>query len=462
MGQVFSKAFVGGIAGLLAWLIWEPQFPDNMFSDAWTRTELLFVATLGALIGLAVNGLSGFTQGSRTHLLRGLGVGFCLGLLGGLVGNKIGGGLATAIFGPGIFSNPGFNPLQIIARIIAFVPMGAIIGAALGAAGLSWRRVWVGAIGGAIGAGAGGAMFDIIGLTLGNLIMAVRGGTEVGTVSRAVTAVTIGIGIGLFTGILDRLTQSAWLRLLLGRNEYKEWPVDAAMTIVGRSETAHVPLFGDPNVVPVHAVVARQHGSYVLADQGSPMGTGLNGQRVGEAVLNTGDVIQIGSFQLQFVTRSGRMARVAAPAAFQPQPIPQQPAAQPVGPGVMTMAAPAYPGPGAPTQAFPGAAAPTQGYAAPVAPRPTLVATTGPLTGQRFEVAGVLEAGRESPGIPLSFDAMASRRHARFELAQGMVSVIDLGSTNGTLVNGQRVQTQTLRVGDTVQIGGTTFRLDFA
>lgn len=459
MGQVFSKAFVGGIAGLLAWLIWEPQFPDNLFGDAWQAVEIKFIATLGALIGLAVHGLSGYALGSRTHLIRGLAVGFCLGLLGGILGHQIGGGLATSIFGAGVFSSPGFNPLQILARIVAFVPMGALVGAALGAAGLSWRRAWVGAIGGAIGAGVGGALFDIVGMTFGGMIMMMRGGTEVGIVSRAVTAVAIGIGIGLFTGILDRLTQTAWLRLLLGRNEYKEWPVDAAMTLVGRSETAHVPLFGDPNVVPVHAVVARQHGAYVLADQGSPIGTGLNGQRIGEAVLNSGDVIQIGSFQLQFVTRSGRAARVAAPVAFQPQPMPQQPGAQPVGSGAMTMAAPAYPVPGAATQAFPGTAAPTQAYSAP---RATLVVVGGPLTGRRFDVSSSLEVGREASGIPLGFDAMASRRHARFEPAPGGVSVTDLGSTNGTLVNGQRVQTQTLRAGDTVQIGGTTFRLELA
>jgi pSer/pThr/pTyr-binding forkhead associated (FHA) protein len=458
VGQVFSKAFAGGLAGLAAWLIWEPQFPASPFDPEWQRTETLFLATLGALIGLAVNGLSGYAQGSRAHLLRGLGAGFCLGLLGGLLGHQVGGGLAMAIFGPGIFADPGFSPVQIVARIVAFVPMGLAVGAALGAAGLSWRRLWAGATGGAIGAGAAGALFDPIGMTLGGLIMAVQGGAEVGIVSRAVLAMGMGVGIGLFTGVLDRATQTAWVRLALARNEYREWPVDAAVTVLGRSETAHVPLFGDPNVAPQHAGIARQAGGYILADYGSPMGTGLNGQRVREAHLTSGDVIQIGRFQLQFVTRSGRMVRTPDPVAYQPQPLPQQPGAQPVGPAPMPAAT--YP---AAAQAYPQApVVPTSQAVAQAPPRPTLVAVGGPLTGQRFAIVAPMEVGREAPGIPMSFDNMVSRRHARFEPAPGGAQVIDLGSTNGTIVNGQRVHSQTLRPGDTVQIGGTTFRLELA
>ncbi len=65
----------------------------------------------------------------------------------------------------------------------------------------------------------------------------------------------------------------------------------------------------------------------------------------------------------------------------------------------------------------------------------------------------------DDPGI--------SRRHAEFRLQPGadgypMVSVLDLGSTNGTAVNGRRVQHVSLRPGDVVQIGGTKITLQRA
>lgn len=58
----------------------------------------------------------------------------------------------------------------------------------------------------------------------------------------------------------------------------------------------------------------------------------------------------------------------------------------------------------------------------------------------------------DDPGI--------SRRHAEFRVQPDqdsvVVSVVDLGSTNGTLVNGQRVQHAILTDGARVQVGGTT------
>ncbi|MEP6665611.1 MAG: DUF3662 and FHA domain-containing protein [Nocardioidaceae bacterium] len=56
-------------------------------------------------------------------------------------------------------------------------------------------------------------------------------------------------------------------------------------------------------------------------------------------------------------------------------------------------------------------------------------------------------------------DPGVSRRHVEFRVLPGAgapsVSVIDLGSTNGTTVNGQRVQTATLTDGSVVQVGST-------
>jgi hypothetical protein len=52
-------------------------------------------------------------------------------------------------------------------------------------------------------------------------------------------------------------------------------------------------------------------------------------------------------------------------------------------------------------------------------------------------------------------DKGASRRHAQIRLKQGVATLTDLGSTNGTEVNGHTVQTTTLDDGDRISIGAT-------
>lgn len=61
--------------------------------------------------------------------------------------------------------------------------------------------------------------------------------------------------------------------------------------------------------------------------------------------------------------------------------------------------------------------------------------------------------------IPLS-DPTISRRHASLERAGEQVTVRDLGSSNGTFVNGSRVEAGVLAPGDTVTFGKVTFRVE--
>ena len=55
-------------------------------------------------------------------------------------------------------------------------------------------------------------------------------------------------------------------------------------------------------------------------------------------------------------------------------------------------------------------------------------------------------------------DERASRHHARIELQQGVSVICDLGSVNGTFVNGQRVMRQALSNGDEIRIGESRLR----
>src|SRR5690348_11189195 len=73
-----------------------------------------------------------------------------------------------------------------------------------------------------------------------------------------------------------------------------------------------------------------------------------------------------------------------------------------------------------------------------------------------------LVIGREADGAgQLAEDDEISRLHARVQLAgSGSCTIEDLGSTNGTFVNGRRISApQTLSEGDTIALGGTSLEV---
>ena len=78
-----------------------------------------------------------------------------------------------------------------------------------------------------------------------------------------------------------------------------------------------------------------------------------------------------------------------------------------------------------------------------------------PMQGIERGVESASTIGREGCDITVS-DPDASRRHAQVEIADDQLSIEDLGSTNGTFVNGERIdQRRRLSDGDEVRIGAT-------
>lgn len=90
----------------------------------------------------------------------------------------------------------------------------------------------------------------------------------------------------------------------------------------------------------------------------------------------------------------------------------------------------------------------------PFAATGRLVCLVGPLAGQAFPLGErTLVIGRASE-CEIAIDASdVSRRHARLEWRSGELELSDLGSRNGTSVNGVPVQTRILQIGDRIQVG---------
>jgi diguanylate cyclase (GGDEF)-like protein len=89
--------------------------------------------------------------------------------------------------------------------------------------------------------------------------------------------------------------------------------------------------------------------------------------------------------------------------------------------------------------------------------RAYLIVLAGERLGEMFrvEASGAVIGRAAEASLRLNDDGV-SRRHARIVVSGGQVQIEDLGSANGTLVNGERVARAVLRDGDKVQVGETT------
>lgn len=80
--------------------------------------------------------------------------------------------------------------------------------------------------------------------------------------------------------------------------------------------------------------------------------------------------------------------------------------------------------------------------------------------GQEFEVTDVMVMGRSDESDVVLDDPYASEFHLRLVAQESGLMLHDLGSTNGTYVNGRRVSAPTpLRRGDTIQVGKTVMEI---
>jgi hypothetical protein len=88
-----------------------------------------------------------------------------------------------------------------------------------------------------------------------------------------------------------------------------------------------------------------------------------------------------------------------------------------------------------------------------IAPRAGLLGANGLLA------SGQITLGRSSSCQLVFDDDTVSRRHAALVLKHGAWHVVDLGSSNGTYVNGRRVIEAEVRPGDELTLGGARLTL---
>lgn len=85
---------------------------------------------------------------------------------------------------------------------------------------------------------------------------------------------------------------------------------------------------------------------------------------------------------------------------------------------------------------------------------------SGPDRGRRLEMAGgqTIEVGRsEWAGWTVFYDPKVSGKHARIVVDHECCKLTDLGSSNGTFLNGERISEAVLKSGDRLQLGDSQF-----
>lgn len=237
-------------------------------------------------------------------------------------------------------------------------------------------------------------------------------------------------------------------------------------------------MLDDARVSWRHATISFNGRSWVIEDHGSTNGTFVQGQRIHHLEFGSDTVLNLGNAtDGPRVTLSG----AAAPAAT-PQAQPQQPyAAQGVNAGWAQQApqqqAPVQqPGWQQPHQAAPhqaGQHQAAQQQSAPHIPQqqgpggaagaPPVYGDRSPTTFHQFSLGRVMRIGRALENDLVVSDLQVSRNHAEFHSTpDGRMEIRDLGSHNGTYVNGQPIAkggAQLLGPTDVVGVGHSTFRI---
>jgi len=92
----------------------------------------------------------------------------------------------------------------------------------------------------------------------------------------------------------------------------------------------------------------------------------------------------------------------------------------------------------------------------------TLQVTSGPAAGESRDIDREILIGREAADLTIG-DPEISRQHAAIRPVERGIEIEDLGSRNGTFVNGERIHgNQTLTETATVRVGTTEITVEMS
>lgn len=193
----------------------------------------------------------------------------------------------------------------------------------------------------------------------------------------------------------------------VGTARQRTWVLRRPVTLIGSGAHSTIVLTG-PSVAKAHCAVVNSGEAVLLKDLGTELGTGRGDERVDLALLNDGDVIQIGPARVQIAIQAPGHRNEGTDAGFT--------------------------------------------YVDPL--RPDMPIELESLRGQRWvipEAVGVIGRGR---GVSVQLDHPdVSLAHALLFRLGGDLAICDLGSRTGTWINGERRPLSFVHAGDGLRVG---------
>ena len=229
----------------------------------------------------------------------------------------------------------------------------------------------------------------------------------------------------------------AWGRLtyLDGKYLQRQVALTRQIILLGRERDNDILLDTDL-ASRYHAELRLDRGRAYLKDAGSMNGTAVNGQKIwGLAPLQDGDLLEVGGQRFRYEDLQPQSSAAQA-ARRDRQEGSEQLNETATLPALMPQPA------------------------RPDAPNGRLIVTGGPEAGRAIELHGaIITLGREAECDVVIPDTSISRRHAQILRQESGWYAQDLGSRNGTALNGQRLtEPHRLEDGDTLMLGAVPLR----
>jgi len=418
-----AAGLFGLVGGVVAWSVGEPvwyygrkllakwPFLHAVFGES---PDVLFAATLGLYLGFFLGGVEGILACQMRVLAQGLIVGGAAGMVGGFLGSFLG-EVAFRLLGG---SQAG--------RALGWAVFGAFLGVSPGLALRTVDRAARGFLGGSIGGFVGGMLFFLVSALFKNPLL-----------GRAASIPLLGAALGMCYGLSQTLMRKMWITVLSGRNEGYQYPIGARPVTLGSSNRADVCLIGDPPLPGLAAKLVPSEKGVVL-ERLDVDRVEINREPSEGKILRDGDVIRIRGVRVLFSVRDakgGGQERSPRPET-KPTGSPSSEAEQRVGSS-----------PNGKPKSSRGAC--------------SFVGLSEPVLGRKYPLTkDQIRIGRDDDNDVVVDHLSVSLHHAEIARKGRFWVLFDLGSSNGTFVQGRRIRENALKRGFVVEIGQVKFRFE--
>jgi hypothetical protein len=299
----FYLSIASGLGAFLAWLVLVPFFDDNPLQQGLNIAAVLMFPTVAGSIGLFLGAAEGAICRNLNRALLCGAVGLGIGFGGGLVALFAAGMIFAAMSAIALqfWKDPQPNEMPtgfallilMIGRAASWAVASIPAGLGQGIALREKKVIINGVVGGVLGGLLGGLLFDPI-----SLVLITDAGEA--AASRAIGFTIIGLLVGLFVGLVEGWTKTAWLLMRQGPLAGKQFVLYRDTVVLGSSPTADIYLFKDEDIEPRHAVIYNRGGRFEIEDSGTPDGVYVNGIPIQRQWLQHGDQIVLGKTVLEF------------------------------------------------------------------------------------------------------------------------------------------------------------------